>query len=287
MNDRNHAAILSLLALAFLAIGCSGTLSNNVLLDEARAEFEEAERDPDIVQLAPVALKEAEESLETGTSLWEARADKVLVDHHAYLSKQRTAIARETARLNASQREISRAEADRQRVLLDVRRSEAIRAEERAERALEEARREREAAAELSRRLNELETRQSDRGLILTLGDVLFDFDRSNLTEGGLRSVTELGNFLNRYPDRSVLIEGFTDSIGSEEYNLNLSRRRANAVRGALLDMGIASDRIRTRGYGQQHAVASNTSEAGRQRNRRVEVVISESDETIPERATR
>jgi outer membrane protein OmpA-like peptidoglycan-associated protein len=90
--------------------------------------------------------------------------------------------------------------------------------------------------------VNELEAQQTERGLVLTLGDVLFDFDRAELQPGGQRAVAELARFLNEYPERNVKIEGFTDSIGSEEYNENLSLRRANSVRQALLDRGISSN---------------------------------------------
>lgn len=291
-------AKLTILPLLILMIGCGGPPANNPLLDEARENFETANNDESIVRLAPVKLKEAEETLARGTSLWEAKADKTEVDHYAYLVSQKTLIARETALYNAAQQEISRGENERQDVMLDVRRADAQRSEARADRALEEAQREREAATEarsgaeasrllaeeLAEKISELEARPTDRGLILTLGDVLFDFGESSLRSGGMDTVNKLGEFLNEYPDRSILIEGFTDSIGSEAFNQTLSTKRAESVKNALMNQGVPSARIRTHGYGTQHPVASNSTEDGRRQNRRVEVVISDQDGVIKDR---
>lgn len=280
-------------ALFFIPIllNCGGTPDKNPLLVEAKSNFQQAENDSMVVTKAPVALKEAEEELEISEKLWQEKAEKELVDHHAYIAKQKVAIAYETAELNAAQDEVERAEAERQRVLIQARKAEAEAAEQRAQEALTEARKERAAAEEarrraeeLAERVNELEAQQTERGLVLTLGDVLFDFDKATLKPGGNRAVNELTNFLQEYPERNVMIEGFTDNIGSESYNRDLSQRRANAVRRALLSNGISRSRIQTRGYGEQYPVAGNTTEAGRQRNRRVEVIISDRDGTIEER---
>jgi outer membrane protein OmpA-like peptidoglycan-associated protein len=277
--------------LILILAACSGPLTMNSLLEEATADFESASQDSSILVYAPVALVEAEEELERSRQLWQAKEDRVLVEHHAYLAKQKTAIARETASLNRAQVEIERAEPERQRVLIEIRRQQAERAEQRAQSALEEARREREEAErararaeELAARVNELEAQQTERGLVLTLGDVLFDFDRAELQPGGQRAVGELARFLTEYPERNVLIEGFTDNIGSQEYNENLSLRRANSVRRALVDRGISSDRIEIIGYGMRYPVATNQNESGRQQNRRVEVIISDQSGSIPER---
>jgi outer membrane protein OmpA-like peptidoglycan-associated protein len=145
-----------------------------------------------------------------------------------------------------------------------------------------------EQAKRLQTAVAELEARPTERGLVLTLGsDVLFDFDRYELKPGAKRTVERVADFLNEYPERKVLVEGFTDSLGSREYNMGLSERRANAVRMALLERGVDPDRIKIRGYGPDHPVASNDTEAGRQRNRRVEIVVSDDEGEIPERTVR
>lgn len=287
----NFKPLFSLFFVVIFFVGCGGPPAENPLLEEARNEYESAEQDSEIVQFAPVALKEAEEELDMSRELWEAKEDKVRIEHHAYLAKQKTAIARHTAQMNAAQNEIERAESERQKVLIDVRRRDAERAEERARRAMEEAERERESAEqarreaeELANRVNELEARQTERGLVLTLGDVLFDFDKATLRSGGLRTVRELAGFLENYPERNVLIEGHTDSIGSEEYNRDLSEKRANSVQEALINEGIPANRIEIRGMGEQHPVTSNATEAGRQQNRRVEVIVSDQDGNVAER---
>lgn len=274
-----------------LVISCGGPPEQNPLLTEAKSDYHKAENDSLTALSAPVALKEAEESIEKGEEQWESGADKELVDHYAYISKQKVAIARETAELNAAQDEVSRAESKRQQVLIEARKAEAIAAEKRAQKALTQAQKEREEAdrarkraEELAKRVTELEAQQTERGLVLTLGDVLFDFDKASLKAGGERAADNLTRFLKEYPERNVMIEGFTDNIGSVDYNQRLSKRRANAVRDALINKGISSSRIQTRGYGEDFPVTSNNTEAGRQQNRRVEVIISDKNGQIDER---
>ena len=104
--------------------------------------------------------------------------------------------------------------------------------------------------------LKELNAKKTERGLVITLGDVLFSTNKAQLKSGGMRNVQKLADFLKQYPQHKVLVEGYTDSTGSDSLNQELSERRANAVRTALLDMGISSDRINTRGYGEAFPVA-------------------------------
>ena len=275
---------LAISGLLFILAGCGGTPDKNPLLEKAKTHYQQAEQDSMIVTKAPVALKEAEEQLEKSRQLWKDGADKELVTHYAYMANQKVAIARQTARLNAAQDEVERAQTQRQKVLIQARKAEAKQAEQRAQKALQQAREERQKAQELSEQLNNLKAKSTERGMVLTLGDVLFDFDKASLKPGGFRVVDRLSNFLEEYKDRNIRIEGFTDSVGGEEYNRNLSRQRAASVRDALLDRGVNSQRITIRGYGEQYPVASNGTEAGRQRNRRVEVIISDKSGEIPER---
>ena len=145
----------------------------------------------------------------------------------------------------------------------------------------EEARKE---AAKLATRIGELEALQTERGLVLTLGDVLFDFNKATLKSGGMRTIRDLAKFMEEYPERNILVEGHTDNVGSDEYNQALSERRANAVKQALAGLGIADRRIRIQGIGKLQPVANNATEAGRQLNRRVEVIISDENGIISER---
>ncbi|MFN2327935.1 MAG: OmpA family protein [Chromatocurvus sp.] len=202
----------------------------------------------------------------------------------------------------------SRAEADRlaeeaQRMRAELEASEALALREQAERAAETARAERmmaearaeeleretremrEQAERLQQQVADLEARPTERGLVLTLGsDVLFDVDSAELRGGAERTIEQIAAFLDEYGERQVLVEGFTDSTGGRDYNLGLSERRANAVKMALTERGVEEDRIRTRGFGPDYPVASNDNQAGRQLNRRVEVVISDDEQRVPER---
>jgi outer membrane protein OmpA-like peptidoglycan-associated protein len=147
-------------------------------------------------------------------------------------------------------------------------------------RAAEEQARAAEAAEdrslELERELEQLETRDTDRGLVLPLGDVLFDTGAATLKPGAATTIDRLAQFMRDYPERSVRIEGHTDSAGSDETNQSLSERRAQAVRDALLERGLAAERIATLGYGEARPIAGNDSAGGRQQNRRVEIVLSD-----------
>lgn len=128
----------------------------------------------------------------------------------------------------------------------------------------------------LEAQLLELQARKTDRGMVVTLGDVLFDTNQAQLRSGGIRNVERLADFVRQYPRRNVMIEGFTDSTGSGSRNQELSDERAGAVRAALLGMGIGTDRITSRGYGEAYPVAGNDTAEGRQMNRRVEIVVSD-----------
>jgi outer membrane protein OmpA-like peptidoglycan-associated protein len=172
-------------------------------------------------------------------------------------------------------------EAEEARLLAAAEAERAGRAKAEAEQARMAARAEAERAArakaeadQLMRELSDLKAKQTERGIVLTIGDVLFATAKADLSSDALRSVDKLADFLQKYPSRNVLIEGHTDSVGSEEYNLTLSERRADSVKESLTSRGIGSERIATKGYGKNYPVASNDTAAGKQQNRRVEVII-------------
>ncbi|MBU4035104.1 MAG: OmpA family protein, partial [Proteobacteria bacterium] len=123
-------------------------------------------------------------------------------------------------------------------------------------------------AAELKAEIDALQAKQTDRGIVLTLGDVLFATNKANLQPGAMRTVDQLVEFLKKHTERMVAIEGHTDNRGSDTYNLGLSQRRADAVRDALVARGIDQARIQTVGKGEVYPVASNDTSAGRQQNR-------------------
>lgn len=221
----------------------------------------------------------------------QARNDKPgEVDHWAYMARQRTAIAQETARQKTAELAVANADAQRDKMRLAARTSEA----DMAQRSAQDAQRQSEASkaqaaaaqqqaadaqarsSQLEARMKDMQAKKTDRGMVVTVGDVLFDTNQSQLKAGGLRNMDKVIGFLKQYPQRNVLIEGFTDSTGSASLNQQLSEDRADAVRSALVDGGVGSDRIRTQGLGQAYPVASNDSAGGRQMNRRVEIVLSD-----------
>ncbi len=139
-------------------------------------------------------------------------------------------------------------------------------------------------AQALEMQLKALDAKKTERGMVVTIGDVLFDTDQAQIKSGGLRSMDKLVDFLKAYPERKALIEGFTDSVGDDGYNRALSNRRADAVRAALVGMGVSGERLTTRGLGEAYPVAGNDSTGGRQLNRRVEIVLSEDGGVIAPR---
>ena len=191
---------------------------------------------------------------------------------------------RAQAERERAEAERQRAEAERERLAAAAAQRDALAAQQEAEAARLRAEEALRRAQQLAAQVDDLQAQLTNRGLVLTLGDVLFDTGRAELKSGGLRAVDRLVAFLTDYPQRTVLVEGFTDAVGSDDSNQRLSERRANAIRQALLERGVAAARIRTVGYGESYPVATNDTAAGRQENRRVEVVISDDDGVIPDR---
>lgn len=274
-----------------LLFGCSSPAKQNALLEQARVSYNTALSDPAVIGNAPLELQKAKAELDRADKLLKQEADVKEVEHVAYLAQQRTAIARETANVKLSEKAVEAASAERSAVLLEARTREADRALQQAgtmtieaEKARAEAMAAEERAKKLQAQISELQATKSERGLVITLGDVLFDTNKSELRSGAQFTVDKLAAFLTEYPDRKALIEGFTDSTGSVEYNQRLSERRAEAVRNALMAKGVDSSRLMTRGYGVAFPVASNETAEGRQRNRRVEVIISDETGKILER---
>lgn len=117
--------------------------------------------------------------------------------------------------------------------------------------------------------------RQTERGLVLVWGDGLFASGKAEIMAAANPRIDKLADFLNRNPGRNVLIEGHTDSTGSDLLNFSLSQRRADAVKSALIKRGVSAGRITAKGYGEVRPIADNNTEAGRRQNRRVEIILN------------
>ena len=168
-------------------------------------------------------------------------------------------------------------------MLIEAREKEAARAraevqtaEERARMAREQAQMARQQSEQLESQLSDLKARQTNRGnVMLTMSDVMFETNQASLRPGAMLSLDKLADILKQNPGEKVYIEGHTDNTGNAAYNQQLSTSRANAVRDALVARGIGPDRIIARGLGESFPVASNATPAGRQLNRRVDIVVS------------
>ena len=258
---------------AFMARNQVAIAREAAALAAAEAEIASAESERAAVQLE-VRTAEAEAARRRAeTARREAEAAQAeAAEQRRQAEMQRREAEEERRRAEQANREAQQAQSEAQRA---QREAEAARAEAAAALA---------RAQELASRISELEANQTERGLVLTLGDVLFDTGRSELKPGSVRAIDQLAQFLSEYPNRNVLIEGFTDITGREETNQALSERRAAAVQAALVAKGVAPARIQTVGYGIRYPRASNDNAAGRQLNRRVEVVISDESGVIPAR---
>lgn len=280
---------------AFVSVilaACVATAQHNDMLEHARIVVVSAQSNPYVAGEARTDLATAVAALNQGDAMVQAGKPAAEVDHEAYLAERFALAAQRGAEFAVSEKAIADANNRRNSVVIDAREQEAARANQLAQtRSLEaDAARtdaqisaQQNAAAqqraqELEGALADLQAKKTDRGLVITLGDVLFATGQADLKSGARRSLEKLSAFLHEYPQRNVQIEGFTDSVGTDDYNQGLSERRAYAVRDALTGMGISSDRIQTRGLGKSSPVADNDSATGRQQNRRVEVIISESD---------
>ncbi|MGA7304025.1 MAG: OmpA family protein [Rhodothermales bacterium] len=244
------------------------TERQEVLLTAREQDAKLSQRQAEEAKLGMVKAEISAEQAKTEARVAEAEADN---------AKQGMVEATVSA-------EQAKAEAVHQTREAEIAKAEAVHQTREAEMAKAEARDALASAQALSERVAELEARKTNRGLVITLSDILFDSGKATLKVGADRALVELTSFLNEYEDRNLLIEGFTDNVGTTEYNQDLSVRRANAVRRALVLKGVADTRIRTDGLGERYPVATNDTGAGRQQNRRVEIVISDESGMIPGR---
>ena len=156
----------------------------------------------------------------------------------------------------------------------------------RAEQAASVANAAQDRVRQLEAQLRDIEGKQTERGLLVTLGDVLFAFNKAELTPQAAPRLDKLARFLSQFPQRKLLVEGYTDAVGTDAYNMDLSERRAEAIREALVARGIDTTRVVTKGYGKAYPVADNASVDGRAVNRRVEVVIADENGNLRGRGT-
>ncbi len=303
--------LIALAAMSLVLGACSSTPLENPTLADAHSAYRMADSTPQVHQYAEAEIMQAKNTLDRADRAFHDRASLAEVDHLAYEAKQRVGIANETAQRKAADQQVAQANSERDHIRLEARtreadqarmsseaakadaqaaqgqaavaQSQAVAAQAQAQAAQQQAVDAQTAAAatqahnaQLIVLLQELHAKQTERGMVVTINDVLFDTNRAELKPGGMRSIEKLGALLKDDPDRRVQVEGFTDSTGSQATNEALSARRAESVRMALLNQGVAADRVTAKGMGPAYPVASNDSAAGRQMNRRVEIVLAD-----------
>jgi outer membrane protein OmpA-like peptidoglycan-associated protein len=240
---------------------------------EVRNKLTQLQSDPNLGSRAPLAIKEADAAVTTAE---QPQADKDLAAHRVYLADRKVETARAQAETRFAEDQRAPLSAQRERARLDARTQEADAAKGQAATARMAAASSEQEAAELQRQIDALQAKVTDRGLVLTLGDVLFETGRADLKAGAAGNLSKLVAFLTKYPERVVVIEGYTDNVGSDDYNQALSQRRADSVRSYLVRAGIDAGRLSASGMGKNDPVAGNDSAIGRQQNRRVAVIIND-----------
>jgi len=244
---------------------------------DARSKLDAMQSNPEVVRHARVELREAEESVRL--------AEQPLSSKQAELGQHRVYMADRMVDIAEAKADTRKAESDRE--LLGEQRAAArlasrTREVDRAQANAQSARRTQAEATALSaretealqRQIGDLQAEATERGLVLTLGDVLFATGSAEIQGGSNRNLEKLVSFLNEYPERGVQIEGHTDNVGSAAFNQALSLQRAESVRRYLTERGVQNRRLAVSGIGLEQPIADNGTATGRQQNRRVEVII-------------
>ncbi|MFK5970019.1 MAG: OmpA family protein [Candidatus Marithrix sp.] len=266
--------IISILFVSLIVVSCSSIPKDEILKD-ARAAYSKAKSNPNTANLE--AMYDAKKALNKA----ENAEDVDEMKHLASMSIKRSEMVLAVAKRKNAESKRSDLLKQKDKVILQAREQEIttkardLKAKERELAAKQQLLTAKQAKIQrLQDELADLKGKQTDRGLVVTLGDVLFGTGKATLLSAAQKNINKIANFLNQHPERNVLIGGHTDNRGSDEYNLGLSQRRADAVRFALIQRNVASNRIQSQGFGETQPVASNSFDGGRQQNRRVEITI-------------
>jgi len=280
------------LALSLAFAGCASTPKANPQLEAARAQVMRAEGNPTTLSYAPNEIRDAKDALRRADNAWNDKSDDAETAHLSELATRRADVALAVAQARADAEQMKNVQAETDRIRLQARGSEADRARMQADQAQAQAAQAQAQASDaqqqadrLKGELSNLQAQQSDRGMVVTFGDVLFAFNKAELAPSATPKLDKLAQFMTESPQRKISVEGYTDSVGSDSYNQQLSLRRADAIKQALVLKGIAPDRVMTQGMGKAFPVADNASPEGRAMNRRVEVVIGDEQGTVKSRS--
>ncbi len=279
MNAHTNSISKSKLAIAIGALfglaACASAPQPNAALDNARAQVQAAESDPNVPKYAALDMEAAKKQLEMANAAALSH-DEAGIAQPAYLAAQTARLAQAHAAAKADDARVAAGQTERDQIQLSARTREVTTAKLATTAALGQRDQATEQSARLQAEVDQLKATPTPRGLVLTLGDVLFDTGRAQLNSGSGRELDQLAQFLAEHPARRIQIDGFTDSVGSDSYNQDLSQRRADAVKMSLISRGVDASRINSIGYGKGFPIADNADSGGRQLNRRVEVVIGD-----------
>lgn len=255
MLDDRKLMVTALAAL--LMVACSSAPRDPEAIGQLRRDLTELQSDPQLASKAPVAIADAEKAV---VAAEKPQSDAEQEAQLIYIADRKVKIARAQAEGRKLEDQRNALTKEREAVRLDSRTEEADTAHQ--------------LARDLQQEIDDLNAKPTDRGLVVTLGDVLFDNASSTLKPGAQDKLSKLSAFLLKHQDRSIVIEGHTDSVGTENYNAALSQRRADSVASYLTGQGVTRERLTSSGKGEGFPVVGNETAAGRQQNRRVEVII-------------
>jgi outer membrane protein OmpA-like peptidoglycan-associated protein len=263
-------------ATAIVLAACASAPQRSEQLEQARAQIQTLSQDPLAQQAAGRDLEAARKSLQQAEIALQQKQPLATVDHLAYLARRHAEAGEARVSEAHSRQEVARAQEDRNKILMDARSREAQNAQAQSQSAQAQSQSAQAQLASAQQQLADLQAKKTDRGMVVTLGDVLFDTGQATLKPGANLALNRLAIFLSANPQTKIIVEGHTDSRGSDEYNEVLSERRARAVATELMSRGISTDQLQTLGRGKGYPVASNDTPEGRQHNRRVEIVFSD-----------
>lgn len=226
------------ISIALAMAGCASTPRSYPALDAARSAVQSAEADPSVAKYAALDLQTAKTDLQVAEAA-ALRHDEVAIEQPAYLATQNAHLAKLRASAKADDARVAAGQTERDQIQLAARTREVATAARAVDSATMARNEETQRAAGLQAELDALKAKPTDRGLVLTLGDVLFDTGRAELNPGAERHLDQLVQFLNDHPERHVEIDGYTDSIGTDSFNLDL----AAPCRFRSLDAGRARNR--------------------------------------------
>jgi outer membrane protein OmpA-like peptidoglycan-associated protein len=261
--------LIGIAVAAALLAGCAAAPTHDDRIDQAQSEIQTLSADPLAQQAASRDLDEARARLQDAQNALAAKQPLPVVDHFAYLAQRHAEAGLARVQAEHARADLAHAQQERTQILLASRAREAQNAQNQVQSTRAELQ-------QTQQELAALKAKPTDRGMVVTLGDVLFDTGQSSLKPGADLTLDRLAGYMRTNPNTRVLIEGHTDSVGSDSYNDALSQRRADAVAHALIARGVEDQDVRAIGRGKNFPVATNDSAAGRQQNRRVEIVFSD-----------